>query len=149
MNSIKKQIITRVLELLGALKSDGESQVREVERKRDLFLQAAKYPAVHVIDGAEIPGEAEEDNIGYTLEFPLVIKVMVEDQRDPYSATDELVPFIQKIIESDTQLSGLANWVRFEGETPFVHEINKPLAGSLVNYRIQYRRKRGEPEANY
>ena len=147
MNSIKKQIIARVLELLDVLKTD--AGIRDLERKRDLFLQAAKYPAIHVIDGAEIPAESEEDNVGYTLEFPLVIKLMVEDQRDPYGATDELVPFIQKIIESDTQLNGLANWVRFEGEAPFVHEINKPLGGSLVNYRIQYRRKRGEPETTY
>lgn len=137
------------MELLDALKATGDTRVREVERKRDLFLQAGKYPAIHIIDGAELPAESEEDNLGYTLEFPLIIKVMVEDQRDPYGATDELVPFIQKTIEADPQLNGLVNWVRFEGEAPFVHEINKPLGGSLVNYRVQYRRKRGEPEQSY
>lgn len=144
MSSIKNQIMTRVGVLLATVAS-----AREVKRTKDIFLGADKLPALHYVDGPERVTEQGEDTQGFTMQFTLFIQATVEDARDPHGTKDTLVAAIQTAIEADRTLNSLANWVRYQGESPFVLEQTKPVVGSVVEYLIEYRRKVALPNTNY
>jgi hypothetical protein len=149
--SIKQQIIERAIGLLGAL--PGEEGIREIARTRTLFLQAAMKPAIHVVAGPEIV--LEEDDRGYTLEFPLFFKLYVSEARNLEDQVDRMVWKIQEKLEADPQLNGslptaaLASKLTYDGEQPFGEEILKPEGGTVIAYVVQYRRYRAEPKSTY
>ena len=143
-DSIKKQMMTRVGVLLANV-----SGAREVKRTKDIFLGAAKLPALHYVDGPERVTEQGEDTQGFTMRFTLYIECILEEQRDPHGEKDDLVAAVQTAIEADRDLNDLANWVRYQGETPFVLEQTKPTVGSVVEYLVEYRRKVALPATNY
>jgi hypothetical protein len=149
--SIKAQIIKRVLSNLGAMVDNAnptaKGKVRQVSREMDLLKWGSFLPAIMVYDGDE--EFSEEDNRGVTVRFPLAVKIIWEDQRSLARLKDELVPEVQRIMESDIQLGGLANWVKGGEEQPFIAEIGKPQGGSFVYYEVEYRRKRGNPYETY
>lgn len=146
MNSIKMQIIERLLALAEPLKTDGE--LRKIARVRTVFLLEPVKPALHLVVGDEVV--VGEDDRGYTLEFPVGLKLIFSDaSADIYTTGDALSGKLQQRIESDTQLNSLANWIKYEGETPFSEEELKPGGGVLLNYVVNYRRLRAAPETNY
>lgn len=146
--TIKQQIIARLLELAEALKTSGD--VKEVLRVTSPFLLAEKnLPSLHVMIGAEDNITEEEELRGYVKEFDVLFKFTVRHATDPYTAAEELVGKLQVAIESDIQLSGLATKIIYIGDNPFSNEINKPLGGNMVTYRVQYRRQRAKPETQY
>lgn len=149
--SIKQRIIERAIALLTPLK--GEEGIREIERKRTLFLLVTNKPAIHVVTGPEIV--LEEDDRGYTMEFPIFLKLMVSEARSVEDRVDALTWRIQKKLESDPQLNGsatdapLASKLTYDGEQPYGEEILKPDGGTVIAYVVQYRRYRAEPKVTY
>lgn len=149
--SIKQRIIERAIGLLANLK--GEEGIREIERKRTLFLLAAVKPAIHIVTGPEVV--LEEDDRGYTLEFPIFFKLMVLEARNLEDQVDRMTWKIQAKLETDPQLNGslptasLASKLTYDGEQPFGEEILKPEGGTVIAYVVQYRRYRAEPQVTY
>jgi hypothetical protein len=151
-DSIKKQIVAKILDNLAALKTAGV--VRKIERKHDLFRNESVVPALHLIVGPEVKAQAEnegEDNRGYTMSFQVVLKLILESNRDLYEPADDAIAKIQEIMEApgNQQLDGLANDVIYDGDEPFITELGKPDGGVVVKYWVTYRRYRGIPEQSY
>lgn len=142
----KQRIISRVMELLGELKTAGT--VRELERKTTPWLLASVLPSIHVVIGPEDNQTDEEELRGYVCEFIVMIKVTVE-AKDPYAAADEIIGPIQTAIESDPQLQGLAVKILYQGDEPFTNDVNSPKGGNMVSYLVQYRRQRANPSSQY
>lgn len=149
--TIKQRIMEHVLNLLEPLK--GEQGLREIERKRTLFLLAPIKPAIHVVAGPEIV--LEEDNRGYRLEFGLFFKLFVSEARNMEDEVDRITGRIQEKIENDAQLNGnenqaaLAIRTTYDGEQPYGEEILKPEGGTVIAYVVEYRRYIAEPNYNY
>lgn len=144
-DSIKKQIIDRMLAVLLPLKE--ENRVRKVERVHGLFLQETVVPALHLVIGDE--SVAGQDNYGYTIQFAVGFELIFSEVRDPEGKADEMAAFIQEKMESDPQLSSLADAITYDSCQPFVSEESKTPAVVVVNYVLQYRRKRANPAENY
>jgi hypothetical protein len=145
MSSIKKQIMDKLLALLEPMHASG--LVRSITREVDLTINAPSRPALQLYDGPE--RLTAKDTRGRTYQFDIAVKILVENQRDLGAAKDALVPEVQRILESNLQLDGLAVIVDGGEEVPFVSELQKPLGGSLVMYTIQYRRVLGDPTQTY
>lgn len=144
----KQRIIARLLELAEALKTAGD--VKELLRVTTPFLLADKnLPSLHIIIGAEDNITEEESLTGYVVEFDVLFKITVRHATDPYGAAEPLVGRLQAAIEGDIQLSSLATKIVYQGDNPFSNEVNKPLGGNMVTYRVQYRRRRAEPDTTY
>ncbi len=144
-DSVKTRIIKRVLEICQPL--IGEQKFRTIARKNTLFLLEPQKPAIHLVIGDE--NGVVEDERGYTMKFPLMLKLIVDDARDPYGLADKSVAFVQEKVESDEQLGGLASKITYDGELPFTEEVLKPDGGTVVMYIIEYRRMRGDPSTPY
>jgi hypothetical protein len=103
--------------------------------------------SLHLIIGDE--HQMQEDERGYWMQFPIMWKIMVADARDAYAKTDDTSALLQAGIETDAQLSGLANRITYHGELPFTDEVLKPDGGTVVLYTVEYRRVRGDPTLTY
>ena len=147
MPSIKSQIIARLLDLASPLLTEGKFRLI-VRKSAPLLLEAVK-PAIHLVVGDESVVSQAEDIRGYLMEFPAIFQLIVSDVKDPYSLADDSVAFLQEKIETDPQLSGLVNCIKYDGETPLTTETEKPVGYTLVTYLIQYRRLRGNPSQQY
>jgi len=144
--SVKSRIMTRCRELVDPLQAEGK--VRVIERTSALGLLAAVRPALHLVDGDE--DQIGEDERGYTLQFPIAFEVIFEELRDPHGTADELLAWIQEKIESDLQLSGLANAITYVGGQKFIMENVEPKQGhSTALYNVEYRRERKKPDVSY
>jgi hypothetical protein len=143
--SIKSQIVARLQEIVKPLLA--ESKFRAIARATAPAITAPIKPAIHLVIGDE--RRIEEDTRGYTMEFPVMYDLIVEDARDPYALADASVAFVQEKVESDIQLGGLCNALIYDGELPYTNDINRPFGGTLVMYLIQYRRPRANPNALY
>lgn len=151
-DSIKKQILARILaaltaEILSQTNPTPVGKVRQVKREMDLLKWSEALPALMLYDGDE--EIVSEDDTGVTLQFPIMLKLCWSDHRDLSTKKDELVPEIQRVMESDQQLAGLVNWIKGGEEEPFLNEIGKPEGGALVHYLVEYRRRRGNPYQSY
>lgn len=144
-DSIKQRIIARLLALAEPLKTNGE--LRKIARARTVVLLEAIKPSLHLVVGDEVV--VDEDDRGYTMEFPAALKLILSDGMDVSAAGDVMVAKLQAAIESDPQLNGLANSIKYEGETPFTEKELEPTGGVLLRYVIQYRRVRAQPETSY
>src|ERR1044071_8463834 len=142
--TVKQRIREAVLASLEELKnSDG---VRDVSRHRDMIATASLVPALLYIDTGEI--EVARDEIGQTYEFDFYVKVQVEKSNREDRQKDDLVGSVQRKLEK-LALSG-AGFIKCGGEEKtsvtarFVF-----IEGPFVKFRVQYKRKCGEPEASY
>jgi hypothetical protein len=149
--SIKKRILARIVSNLSAMVSPNSptpaGKVRQVTREMDLMKNTEHLPSLMLYDGEE--EIMEEDERGITLQFPVAIKLNWTDPRDLARMKEELVPEVQRIMESDLQLNGLANWVKGGAENPFINEVGKPNGGVMIIYIVEYRRRRGDPYTTY
>jgi hypothetical protein len=143
--SIKLQIMQLILSLMQPLVQSGV--FRKVARSHDLALNEAVRPALQIYDGPE--RLMRKDSRGRTYHFDIGLKILIEDARDISAQKDLIVPAVQKIMETNLQLAGLANIVDGGEEVPFVEEADKPLGGALVLYTIEYRRVLGDPYTTY
>ena len=142
--TIKQSIREAVLASLEELKnSDG---VRDVSRHRDMIATAALVPALLYIDTGET--EVARDEIGQTYEFDFYVKVLVEKSNREDRQKDELVGSVQRKLEKLALTGG--GFIKCGGEEKssvtarFVF-----IEGPFVKFRVQYKRKCGEPEASY
>ena len=145
--AVKQQIIARLMQLAESLKTAGT--VREIKRATSLYLLVKTVPSLHVVIGAEDTLEGEEDARGYACEFDVFFKFTVEHGSDPYGACDDLVAAAQTLLETDLQLGQLVRWMRYRSDDPFTSDETAPRGGTVLTYRVQYRRQRGKPEAAY
>ncbi len=147
MASIKNQIATGAEDHLKVLESAGTFM--QTGRKGDIMVNVANIPACILVVGPEVPAQVEEDNVGYTMEFPMFFKIEVADHVELAATVDELAAKVETEIESDLTMGGLAVWVRYEGEVQFINEISPPRGGTVIKYNVQYRRLRGDPNTTY
>lgn len=121
--------------------------VRSITRELDPLKSSDALPALMIYDEPE--NELEQDFHGRTYEFMVTFKLLFTSQRDLPAEKDRLVPELQKIIESDVQLGGLANIVDGGAEQPFINELGKPVGLVFVSYQVKYRRVLGDPFTTY
>lgn len=135
--------------LVSSINPTPPGKVRGVSREMDPLKVTSSLPWLMVYDGDEYEvGDGASDR-GRTYRFPLMIKILLADPRNLAEAKDLLVPEVQRVMESDLQLNGLADTVEGGTETPYLSEVHKPEGGALVGYEIQYRRKYGDPYTTY
>ena len=159
--SIKQLIVARFHEILSKVATEqlpgGPPHARAVTRSTAPSVMAAVVPSIQYSISDESLGSGDgEDFQGYEIEFDIAIKLNLAKVRDAYDACDELAAVVQARVESDLQLrsdggggSALCNWVKYVGENPFTNEVNGPLAGTVLFYRVAYRRQRGRPDLKY
>ena|SRR2546430_1354440 len=142
--SIKTQIVARLFAVLEPLKQ-ADPPLRKITRRTGFFIEEI-VPSLDVIIGDEEVQE-QEDMPGYEIEFPVFLKLNLAGSDIPTQA-EQWEAAIQTVIETDAQLAGLANWIKYKGNHPFTNEAS-PDGGSIPHYIIAYRRQRAQPAASY
>jgi hypothetical protein len=151
MNSlpIKDQIASRISDLLDELRAQDGINFRATGESSDLFAEANILPSCFFSVDGEAAGDVMEDNRGYNLSFIVTFKITVAQPEDKLNAeARRLAGIVQEKIESDLTLSALAKWIEYLGDDPFLH-ANLTTGGTLINYRVSYRRVRGGPDQTY
>lgn len=143
--SVFKSCLDQILAQLQPLADDGS--FREVAVRLSAITDAKAYPACHVIPGDETTGEA--DICGYTLTRQILIKITFSEYREPFGKAAELVAAVQRAVESDRELNGLAKGFEYTGEQPFITDSTTPMAGTFLTYQLTYRRKVADPDTSY
>lgn len=157
--SIAAYVDAQLQNLIADTNGADYGQIRSVEEKYDVIFDVSAPPAVHYVIGDEVPADVEEDTEGYTLEFPLWIKIGIAEQKNPFAALRYFTGRIQSRMESSglgasgvlaaLQMDGNVNWVRYQGYQDFAKVITAPVSARVLKYLVQYRRKRGIPENTY
>ena len=143
--TVKQKIRDAILAALEDLKTtDG---VREVSRHRDIVATSALLPAISYVDTGET--EVDRDATGQTYEFDFYIKVVVEKANNQDRRKDELVGAVQRRLENLQTLSGLGAVICGGEEKTAVTARFVFIEGPFVKFRVQYKRKRAEPETAY
>jgi hypothetical protein len=143
--TIKQRIRAAVLASLEQLKTS--HRVREVSRHHDLVATASLLPALLYVDTGEF--EVARDATGQTYEFDCYVKVLVEKTKNHDTEKDGLVAAVQKALENLSSLTGLATIKCGGEEKTAVTARFVFIEGPFVKFRLQYKRKRAEPEATY
>jgi len=147
-DTVEQQIYDHLGTLLDGMKQS--SQVREVSRLSDLLVQAAVAPQIGYNLGPETM--TLQDNYGYTMECDLVVRIWLNNYRDVAMAkqASSLKGEVQARLEADPQFNSLINSLTYVGDEKYLDaKQTKPAGGIYLIYRLQYRRKRAEPNANY
>ena len=143
--TIKQKIRDAILAALEDLKTtDG---VREVSRHRDIIGTTTLLPALSYVDTGET--EVDRDATGQTYEFDFYIKVIVEKANSQDTRKDQLVGAIQRKLENLQTLTGLGAVICGGEEKTAVTARFVFIEGPFVKFRVQYKRKRAEPETTY
>jgi hypothetical protein len=143
--TIKQRIREAILAALEQLKTS--HGIREITRHHDLVANALLLPALLYIDTGEM--EVDRDATGQTYEFDCYVKVLVEKTRQEDSRKDELVAAVQRALENLSALDGLATIQGGGEEKTAVTARFVFIEGPFVKFRLQYKRKRAEPESTY
>lgn len=136
-DSIKKQIIDRVLSNLAPLKTNGT--FREITREWDLLRPSKALPALMVADGRETT--YSKTSTMWTCRFDLHVRLVFPLAKDK----DALVAEVQKKIEADMTLNNLGGIVDAGNEDPMVVGDSVTPHRTALRYTIQYTRKIGDP----
>jgi hypothetical protein len=143
--TIKQRIRETILTSLEQLKTS--HGVREVSRHHDLVATASLLPALLCVDTGEL--EVARDATGQTYEFDCYIKVLCEQTKDHDTREDLLVAAVQANLENLSSLTGLA-MIKCGGEEKTAVTARFVfIEGPFVKFRLQYKRKRAEPQATY
>jgi hypothetical protein len=143
--TIKQRIREAILTSLEQLKTS--HGVREVSRHHDLIATSSVLPALIYVDTGEL--EVARDATGQTYEFDYYIKVLVEQTKDHDARKDKLVAAVQSNLENLSTLTGLA-MIKCGGEEKTAVTARFVfIEGPFVKFRLQYKRKRSEPEGTY
>ncbi len=148
LDSVKKKIVAQLLADAMTLKTPA-GPFRSVEQKGDLFIMATVFPALHIVIGKDLPPDVEDDTRGYTRGFMVFYKIMTADYRNAPDKVHDLVAAVQTVVEANLQVSGLANWIEYIDDDPFINEVAKPEGGNTPKYLCEYRRERGAPQTSY
>ena len=142
--TVKQKIREAVLASLEQLKtSDG---VRDVSRHRDVVAVATLVPALLYVDTGET--EVARDATGQTYEFDFYIKIVVEKSPHQDQDKDDLVGSVQRKLEK-LAITDLGLLICGGEEKTAVTARFTFIEGPFVKFRVQYKRKCGEPETTY
>jgi hypothetical protein len=147
-NTVEQQINDYLGVLLDGLKQAGH--VREVAQLSDLLVQAKVTPSIGYNIGPEVM--ILEDNCGYLMEATLAVRIWLHNYRNEAMAKQalSLKGEAQALLEADDQFGGLIVAIKYSGDEKYIDTKQaKPAGGIYLLYRLQYRRKRAQPEVNY
>jgi hypothetical protein len=136
-DSIKKQIMDRVLSNLAPLKTNGT--FRDIGREWDVLRLSKALPALMVCDGEETT--VSKTSTVWTCRFPLHLKLVFSGA----AGKDTLVSEVQKKIEGDMTLNSLGAIIDAGNEEPVTLAHANPVHRTTLRYTIQYTRKIGDP----
>ncbi len=144
---LKTQILNQILSLLEPLKADGTVAV--IERRLSPVADGGVMPLIHVVEGQE--RQIAADTRGRTYQFPILLKLLLEDGVTKAELKDEIVARIVEILEApeNLQLGGLVANMDAVEETPYVSELTGSKGGALLLFEVTYRRERGKPRQQY
>jgi hypothetical protein len=147
MSTLRGQIADRIISDLTPLKTNGT--IRALARKQSLLALEAVTPAISLILGAERKLDDAEDTVCYLLTFPLWIKIAFPEKRDPGAESDAIEGAVQAAIEADPQLGGLADFIKYDSNDPYLNEESGTDGGTILQYTVQYRRAKAKPSQTY
>lgn len=146
MASIKNQLKSALFDVLTPLKDD--SKVRVLERRRNPYVLPPQQPCAYLSFGEET--QVGEDMRGMVMEFTAYVTCYAEGPRGREDALDLITQSVEDLIEADPQLGGLANWVKYQGESPFYDPQSEGDVGGVdLAFRVQYRRLNADVSAAY
>jgi hypothetical protein len=140
-DSVKNQILDRVLSTLQPLKTNGT--FREISRGVDPLRVLRALPALMVSDGPE-KTHATTATV-WQCRFPLEVRIMFARPRDAATKRDELVAEVEKALEADASLGGLGTILDAGNEDPFPSADSDPTHETVLRYTIQYTRRIADP----
>jgi len=143
--TLKQKIREAVLASLEPLKNT--HGIREVSRHRDVLATTTLLPALIYVDTGET--EVARDATGQTYEFDFYIKVLADRSNGQDTRKDEIVGAVQRAVEDLPSLTGLGTITGGGEEKNAVTARFVFIEGPFVKFRIQYKRKRAEPETAY
>ena len=156
MSSIRQQIADYVLTTLTAavLQGSGSTltagKVIELKHKASILAVAAQKPALHFALGDETALEQEIDTQGCAMVCPLDLKIETKDYLDLPATVEVIAAAVQDAIEADRTFGGLlSNALKYDGRQEFLTSATAPDGGTVLNYRIQYRRQHGAASTSY
>ena len=139
--SIKNQILDRVLSTLEPLKTNGT--FRALNRGVDPLRSLRPVPALAVADGPE--KTHARTATAWECRFPLEIRIIFASHREAAAKRDELVAEVEKTIEADATLGGLGLVIDAGNEAPFPSADTDPTHEAVLRYTIHYTRKIADP----
>jgi hypothetical protein len=128
-DSIKKQIIDRILSNLAPLKS---ATFRDITRELDSTRDSKPLPALMIYDGAETT--VAKTTTQWTCRFPVYFKIVFNSARNAQVTKDALITEVQKKIEADLMLNSLGGIIDAGNEEPAptaAHKSDPPHNASL------------------
>ena len=143
--TLKQKIREAILASLEPLKTS--HGIREISRHRDLLATTTLLPALIYIDTAET--EVARDAIGQTYEFDFYIKVLADKIASENKRKDELVGAVQAALEILPNFASLGSIINGGEEKTALTARFVFIEGPFVKFRIQYKRKRAEPQNAY
>jgi hypothetical protein len=140
-DSIKKQILDRVLSNLAPLKTNGT--FRDISRESDTLKESKALPALMVYDGPE--STVSKTATVWTCRFNVYLKINFPAARNAGVTKDALVTEVQKKIEADMTLNNLGLIIDAGNEEPLTRADANRLHQTTLRYAVQYTRKIGDP----
>lgn len=148
--SIKRRIMDHLVERISELKNDLDvldPALKLVERAVNPLQESKALPSVFIYDGTE--QEVERDTKGRTYNFPVILVLRLKATKLPAETLDTYVAAIQEKMEANIQLDALGVVMDDASVEPFINDLDGPVIGAAISYRVQYRRKLGLPWETY
>jgi hypothetical protein len=144
---MKKRVIAAILGVLNGLRTT--AGVQKVERRRSIAVaqRVVSKSIILVVGDESVIGQ---DTRGYTLEFPINVKL--EERCTVDQAWDRMEDFqvaVEDALEADITLGGVINALRYEGEVDLTGDAESTNYQRVLAYVVQYRRVRGSATTGY
>jgi hypothetical protein len=150
MQTIKQQIIQRILEALNAIK-DVQNRIYVVRESSDYTAQGTHRAELIVVVGTE--SEQSRDQTGQTYQFDLHVKLYVPHPPPPRARAEHryesIAAQIIQALEAPSLLTGVGVLVIGTEEQTFLRSGLSKIAGPWIRVAIQYSRKRANPFETY
>ena len=140
-DSIKKQIMDRVLTTLSPLKTNGT--FREITREVDRLRDSKALPALMVADGPE--STFSRTDTVWTCRFTLELRIFFARPRDAATRKDALLAEVQKTLEADITLGALGRILDSGNEEPVRAADSESTHATVLRYTVQYTRRVADP----
>lgn len=151
-DSVRKQIIARLLEILDPLTQ--EQDVDTIKRVRDLAVKEDARKAIHLVVGDETRIDTHAGMAGYEMTFPVNLKLILKAGDDLYSKMEDFATQVQSKLEASHQVAdangnALATSITYEGDLDLTNETLKGVGITVLAYTINYRRKFADPTTSF
>ena len=139
-DSIKKQIVDRILSNLAPLKP---SPFRDITRELDSVRDSKALPALMIFDGPETT--VAKTTTQWTCRFPVYFKIVFSSAHNAQATKDAFITEIQKKIEADLTLNSLGGIIDAGNEEPAPTSDSNPIHRTALRYTVEYKRKIADP----